>query len=485
MTVTSRPCDVGTLVLAKIAPTFPPVSGVRRSLPEPCASVAVGQLASGLAVGLPAAVRQAALAPVGSDTDPAGPSTVLSWNGWLNNTVPAAKAFGAATVIAAVAPVTSSAATVTRDTIRCDAPAARTVRRQPAIAAGCRLTFLRPAGLPADDMAASPEAEPASRRFRPAPGSGRAGRPTASRQDEDEESGSGAEYPDEPGQPAPYRCPTAAGEPDVGLGGNRGDPADQRDCGSPRAARQLLALREDQVSRLAGRERHNLLLAERAGGDPPWAVRQACLAAEVDGQLTGVLYAGDDDWLTAGGPPSGHGSDDEFRRRGTAEAYVQVNPDADPVHLNDACAVGAMNAGSLLDPDNAVVLAAGSAARYPDGDHVQDAGPGTDCESLALQANPAGELATGLAGVANKQPVRNLGGVRVDGEVRSACLLVEDQDPATNNAPGMDEVDDIAQTARVMRIGDRDVEKPDAESLRTRCRGERGSCRDQRPGCRQ
>ena len=59
------------------------------------------QLASGLAVALPAADRQAALVPVGAagiDTEPAGPSTVLSWNGWLNSTVPAAKALGADTV---------------------------------------------------------------------------------------------------------------------------------------------------------------------------------------------------------------------------------------------------------------------------------------------------------------------------------------------------------------------------------------------------
>jgi hypothetical protein len=50
------------------------------------------QLASGFLVVLPAADRQTALVPLagaGTDTEPAGPSTVLSWNGWLNSTVPA------------------------------------------------------------------------------------------------------------------------------------------------------------------------------------------------------------------------------------------------------------------------------------------------------------------------------------------------------------------------------------------------------------
>jgi hypothetical protein len=52
------------------------------------------QVACGLAVALPAAVRQAVLPPaaraVGSTSDPAGPSRMLSWNVWLNSTAPAA-----------------------------------------------------------------------------------------------------------------------------------------------------------------------------------------------------------------------------------------------------------------------------------------------------------------------------------------------------------------------------------------------------------
>src|SRR5579872_5677416 len=98
--VTSRPCEVGTLVLAKTPPSWVVVLGVRRSLPEPWASVAVEQLASGLAVAWPAAVRQAELVPVGDagrDNEPAVPSTVLSWNGWSNSTVPVA-AFAASSV---------------------------------------------------------------------------------------------------------------------------------------------------------------------------------------------------------------------------------------------------------------------------------------------------------------------------------------------------------------------------------------------------
>ena len=63
-------------------------------MPEPWVSFGDGQLASGLAVELPDAVRQAEfvtpLGAVGTDTEPAGPSTVLSLNGWLNSTVPAA-----------------------------------------------------------------------------------------------------------------------------------------------------------------------------------------------------------------------------------------------------------------------------------------------------------------------------------------------------------------------------------------------------------
>src|SRR5580700_4620873 len=97
--VTSRPWEVGTLVLAKTPPSWVVVAGVRRSLPEPCASVAVVQLATGLAVAFPAALRHAALVPVGAvgrDNEPAVPSTVLSWNGWLNSTVPVA-AFAAGT----------------------------------------------------------------------------------------------------------------------------------------------------------------------------------------------------------------------------------------------------------------------------------------------------------------------------------------------------------------------------------------------------
>src|SRR5580658_8723344 len=119
----SRPSEVGTVPLAKTAPTLPPVSGVRRSVPEPCASVAVGQLASGLAVALPAAVRQAALVPdctAGSATEPTGPSTVLSWNAWLNSSVPAAEAPGTYSVSATAVPLMSSTAAVAHDAIRRD-----------------------------------------------------------------------------------------------------------------------------------------------------------------------------------------------------------------------------------------------------------------------------------------------------------------------------------------------------------------------------
>src|ERR1700691_4510783 len=117
----SSPCEVGTVPLAKTAPTLPPVSGVRRSVPEPCVAVAVGQLASGLAVALPAAVRHAALVPLcaaGNETEPAGPSTVLSWNGWLNSTVPDAKALGADAAIPTATELTNNVMAAARATVR-------------------------------------------------------------------------------------------------------------------------------------------------------------------------------------------------------------------------------------------------------------------------------------------------------------------------------------------------------------------------------
>ena len=79
------------------------------------------QLASGFLMALPAADRQATLALVGvagSDTDPAGPSTVLSWNGWLNSTVPDAKALGADAAIPTATALISSVVAATRDTGR-------------------------------------------------------------------------------------------------------------------------------------------------------------------------------------------------------------------------------------------------------------------------------------------------------------------------------------------------------------------------------
>src|ERR1700722_8713039 len=120
--VTSRPWEVGTLVLANTPPSSPVTAWVKRSLPEPCVSVGKLHVASGFLVALPAAVRQAKLAPpapgVGRETDPAGPSTVLSWKGWLNRTVPAADALGAGAAIATLTvPMTSSTA-VAREVIR-------------------------------------------------------------------------------------------------------------------------------------------------------------------------------------------------------------------------------------------------------------------------------------------------------------------------------------------------------------------------------
>ncbi len=85
------------LVPANTPPSRDVAADVKRSLPEPCGSVEVLQLASGFLVALPAADRQAELVPAGAagiDAVPAGPSTVLSWNGWLNSTVPPAALAG-------------------------------------------------------------------------------------------------------------------------------------------------------------------------------------------------------------------------------------------------------------------------------------------------------------------------------------------------------------------------------------------------------
>ena len=103
-------------MLANTPPSSPVSAWVKRSLPEPCVSVGAAQLASGFLVALPAAVRQAKLLPpapgAGRDTDPTGPSTVLSWNGWLNRTVPDADALGAgaAAIPTVTIPITSSTA---------------------------------------------------------------------------------------------------------------------------------------------------------------------------------------------------------------------------------------------------------------------------------------------------------------------------------------------------------------------------------------
>src|ERR1700722_430293 len=197
MKVTSRPCDVVTLVLAKIPPSRPVPADVSRSLPEPCASFAVVQLASGLAELFPAADRQTTLVLVGVagiDTDPAGPSTVLSWNGWLKSTVPAARALGAIAAVPAGAALISNAAAATRDPTR---RASRLIPADRARAAGTsRLT------LPAEAMAAPRGVKPAPRACASAAGRRNAGAPAESDNGENEQA-DGAGRPDKRGQPGP------------------------------------------------------------------------------------------------------------------------------------------------------------------------------------------------------------------------------------------------------------------------------------------
>src|SRR5689334_1522362 len=108
---------MGTAVLAKIPPSRLVLALVKRSLPEPWLSAELEQLASGFLVEFPDAVRHAELVPVGAVgtvTEPAEPSTVRSWNGWLNSTVPAAWASGAATVNGTTMALASSSTAVTR-----------------------------------------------------------------------------------------------------------------------------------------------------------------------------------------------------------------------------------------------------------------------------------------------------------------------------------------------------------------------------------
>ena len=114
---------MGTLALAKTPPSLPVSDGVKRSVPEPCESVELPQVKSGpVLLLLPLAVRHAALPPlagaVGSDNEPAGPSTVLSWNGWSNRTVPAARALGADAVIPAVIMLSTSVTDTAHGIIR-------------------------------------------------------------------------------------------------------------------------------------------------------------------------------------------------------------------------------------------------------------------------------------------------------------------------------------------------------------------------------
>ena len=110
-------------MLLNAPPSSPVKAWVKRSVPRPCESVGALQVNRGPVLFLlPEAVRQAKLLPpalaVGRDTDPTGPSTVLSWNGWLNRTVPAADARGACTAIPMVTkPITSITATA-GDTVR-------------------------------------------------------------------------------------------------------------------------------------------------------------------------------------------------------------------------------------------------------------------------------------------------------------------------------------------------------------------------------
>src|SRR3984885_12481128 len=194
----SRPCEVGTLVLANTPPSWVNALDVNRSLPEPCGSVVVVQLASGLATALPAADRQATLVLVGVagiDTEPAGPSTVLSWNGWLNSTVPAARALGAIAAVPATAALISSVAAATRDTTR---RASRLIPAGRVLAAGTSgLT------LPAEAMAAPRDVEPASRACAPAAGCRNARTPAAQDQGESEQADGDGKCPDKRREPGP------------------------------------------------------------------------------------------------------------------------------------------------------------------------------------------------------------------------------------------------------------------------------------------
>ncbi len=109
-------------MLANTPPSSPVTAWVKRSVPEPCVSVGAAQLASGFLVALPTAVRHAKLLPpapgAGRDTDPTGPSTVLSWKGWLNKTVPAADALGAGATIPTVTMLITRSTAAAGDTIR-------------------------------------------------------------------------------------------------------------------------------------------------------------------------------------------------------------------------------------------------------------------------------------------------------------------------------------------------------------------------------
>ena len=112
---------MGTLVLAKTPPSWPVAAEVRRSLPEPCASVEVVQLASGFLVALPAADRQAKLATgrCGGERHRSGRAVYgVVVERLVEQHRPRREALGADTVTSTATALISSVAATARDTMR-------------------------------------------------------------------------------------------------------------------------------------------------------------------------------------------------------------------------------------------------------------------------------------------------------------------------------------------------------------------------------
>jgi len=341
--VTSRPWEVGTLVLANA----PPPDREDRGEAEPARALRIvrGDAAGERVLGrVAAADRHAKLPPpfgaVGSDTDPAGPSTVLSWNGWLNRTVPAASALGAAAMATVISPITSMTAT-----------AHDIIRRTSRALIITRLLFRIAGSVPRADRPADADGlrsrrswylrSPIRRTVGPA-GRGGAGRLAARDEGDGAEDGDGRDE----GQAEPGMTDRPDGTPraerlDGGRASARGEPARQGYPGLPGTVGQAPGRGEGQVSRLAGSQADDLLRPEGPATLLPGPPTRRAVPFRSNGRSP-VLST----WTAMVGQPLADRcpameATAEVRRRGPAAPDGEVDADPDPGYLVDPEAASA------------------------------------------------------------------------------------------------------------------------------------------------